>query len=306
MRSLKDLIKVLALTTALNYSNPYSSKLDMAYVPGINEKGELVSTIIKEKGEDISSVSDQTLEELVASIGGTPGEAYDAVQGKYATEKAEQLDKEFIESGKYDKLASWCYENGLGVPEQATSYGASNESDDSIAWTNTRTGTIGVNTYADDNIQKMSELTGLSTGQIEELCMTHEYMHNTQGDLGNNVYLIEADVELKLAKYFYNTAMNSEEKERYLEMADVCLKRYVGMMASYLGIRPEELNEETVDELIEDSGFAEYAKSIQPKDLEDKIVEGDFGGSETEDIEAEDSIEAKEGTSTETEYSEAM
>lgn len=285
-----DLINIVNLETAkkgFDYSPEYSSRLDMAYIPGINEKGELVNTLIKGKDESIRYTSDETLEGIVRSVGGSSEEAYDAVQSKYALQKVQQMDQEFVESENYNQLRGWCYKQGIKAPEQPRFYGASNQHEDAVAWTNPEEGILGVNTYIDDKIQRMAGETGLSKGQVKELCITHEYMHQAQNlsKFGDNVYLIESDNELNLAKYFYDTAMNSKDqntRERYTEMTKVCLGRYLGIMAAYLqqqGI-DVELNEDTADQLLEDSGFIEYAKQ-QPNNQE-QPGESDLGDSSEE------------------------
>lgn len=273
----------------------------MAYIPGINEKGELVNTLIKEKDENIYHTRDETLESMVRSVGGSSEEEYDAVQSKYALQKVQHMDQEFVEDGKYDKLVSWCYENGLKVPEQPKFYGASNQNEDAVAWTNPEEGILGVNTYIDDKIMQMAKESGLSENQTKELCITHEYMHNAQNlsRFGDNVYLIEADNELKLAEYFYDNAVKADDqetREKYTGMTKVCLGRYLGIMAAYMhenGIDVDLGDKDAVAQLLEDSGFIEYVEQYQsnnPEQAEESDEEqgSDESGSE-ESAESESS-----------------
>jgi len=251
------------------YLPRYTSVLPMAYIPGINEKGELVSTLIKDKHENPDDIKDETLEEIVRSVGGSAGEAYDTVQSKYALQKVQDMDKEFVDSGRYDRLVYWCSKNGLKSPGKPKYYGASNQDENAVAWTAPEEGILGVNTYIDDKIHQMAQGSGLTEEQTKELVMTHEYMHNSQDTarFGNNVYMVESDNELNLARYFYDTAISAEDKEtreKYIDMSKVCLGRYMGIMASYLKQQGIEVNEENMEQIFEESGFADYAKNSQP------------------------------------------
>jgi len=56
----------------------------------------------------------------------------------------------------------------------------------------------------------------------------HEYIHNAQDfyKLGNNKNLIEADADLKVAKYCLYMRSKTN-KEEYRQIAEVALERYI-------------------------------------------------------------------------------
>jgi len=120
------------------------------------------------------------------------------------------------------------------------SYCVSDKYKDAVAFTKPGEQFLGVNTYIDDKIHAMMDDTDLSQDQVEELLMTHEYMHSAQDieKFGNNVLIVEADNELKLASYFNDIAQSSDDsqlKERYGQMAEVCLARYSGIISCMQG-----------------------------------------------------------------------
>jgi hypothetical protein len=216
------------------YRPRYASVLPMSAVYESDDEGNSTAKLLKGKDEDVSR---ESLERIVTYLGGS---AQDARQAEYAFARVKQIDDKFVDSGKYERLADWCGKNRMKAPEKpmyhgvSIPYGDSNKENDAVAWTMPEAGATGVNTYIDDKINAMSRETGLSEDQVEELIMTHEYMHNAQDleKLGGNVLLIEANNELNLANYFHNIAENSADeqtKERYEGMAEVCLGRYYGI-----------------------------------------------------------------------------
>ena len=305
MGNLAKLVGAVALSMGLSYLPVH--KLDMAVIPKYDIDGNPAITILKEPGEDINNVPDKSLEEYVMSIGGTPQMAKDAVEGKYAAQRAEEWDIDFYDSGKYGFFSDWCEKNGLNPPERAEGYGATSGKGEN-AFALPELGVIGINTYSEDILERVAEESRYTVdpiNQVLEEWYTHEYGHLAQ-DLakyeGNPELmdsercLVEAKNEMALSKFFYYKTINSsdETEERYnAEIMNNCLNRYLGMYVNYLKEQGEdiEVNEETVKDML--SEFAEYVGE-NPPNLEGKIVKGDFGGTsdtgDAENPEAEDGV----------------
>lgn len=192
----------------------------------IYDKGE-PDMIVKHKGEHVDK---ESLEKIL-------GSSEEAAKGAYSLNRLEELDNEYISSGKYDQLVDWCSKNGLKIPEKSISYAISKKNKDAIAFTSPGTGMIGVNTYFDEKIEDVVKNTGLDKSQAIEMSLAHEYIHNAQDieKFGNNRSLIEADCQLKTAQHFYDISQNSSDehtKQRYEEMAMICLGSYHGIVST--------------------------------------------------------------------------
>jgi hypothetical protein len=267
MGSLEAKVNLDTAQKRFDYSPCYTSVFPMALVPHVSNDGKVGLGVLRERDEPLHSVADDTLEQIVKYLGGDDQQARDTVQAKYSSYVLKQFDDEFRESGKYNRLAGWCHNNGLNVPEAPKYFESVSRDDDAVAWTKIGEQTTGIDAYLDEKVEKLSQSSGLSKDQAVELLQTHEYMHNAQ-DISDttDVLLIESDNELNLAKYFYHTAFNSEDssaKERYFDLTNVCLGRYLGIMAAYLKQQGTdiELNQDSVNQLLNDSGFIEYAQS---------------------------------------------
>ncbi|MBW2992012.1 hypothetical protein KY345_02225 [Candidatus Woesearchaeota archaeon] len=200
----------------------YTSIFPMAV---IYDKGEPM--VIKQKGEKADR---NTLEKIL-------GSSEEAAKGEYSLNRIEELDNEYISSGKYEQLCKWCAENGLKIPEKSISYAISKKNKNAIAFTAPGTGMIGVNTYFDEKIRDVVNHTGLDESQAAEISIAHEYIHNAQDieKFGNNRMLIEADCHLKTAQLFYDISEKSSDeqtKQRYADMAEVCLGSYYGVVSA--------------------------------------------------------------------------
>jgi hypothetical protein len=250
-----------------DYSPRYTSVFPMSLIPYVSDKGKVGVGVVRERNEPLHSVADDELEQIVKYLGGSDQQAKDTVQAKYSSYALEQMDDDFRETGKYAKLAGWCYNNGLNVPENPKYFESVSRDDDAVAWTKIGEQTTGIDAYLDNKVAKLSESSGLSKDQAVELLLTHEYMHNAQ-DISpeTDVHLVESGNELNLAKYFYHTSINSKDSEtrkHYLDLTNVCIGRYLGIMAAYLKQQGAdiELDEQTINTLLEDSGFIDYTES---------------------------------------------
>jgi hypothetical protein len=223
-----------------DYSPRYNPTLSMSAMYDSDNDGNSTTKLIKGKDEDVSRDS---LERIVKYLGGS---TQDAKQAEYAFTRVKQIDDKFVDSGRYNKLVEWCSNSGMKAPEKpmyhgvSIPYGDSNREHDAVAWTIPEAGATGVNTNIDDKIRTMMADTGLTEDQVEELLITHEYMHNAQNleKFNGNVLLVEANNELNLAKYFNNISersSNEETKARYEGMAEVCLGRYHGIIQAIGG-----------------------------------------------------------------------